>query len=189
MTTDHRALELIERLGNLLREEGRQGMSGALAPVHWQVLAYLSRCNRFSDHPVAVSEYLGLTKGTVSQSLKLLEARGLVARRPDPSDGRRVRLLLTASGLRAARAFPPAGAKAALAGLGARTQELEGLLHQLLQSLVRARGGRLFGACGACRHLVRAPSGLSCGLLDEPLTDHDLDRICREQEPSHPGAE
>src|SRR5690554_832212 len=96
-----RALELIERLAHLLHAETRRiAAAHGLAPVHVEALGYLARCNRYSDTPGAVTEYLGLTKGTVSQTLALLESRGLVRKRPDSRDGRRVHLELTGSGRR-----------------------------------------------------------------------------------------
>src|ERR1700674_5335522 len=71
-------LELVERLGNLMRTELRKsGGDEALQPVHLQALIYLSKANRYSNTPQALAEYLGLTKGTVSQTLLLLDPRGL----------------------------------------------------------------------------------------------------------------
>ncbi|MFN2812475.1 MarR family winged helix-turn-helix transcriptional regulator, partial [Escherichia coli] len=61
-------------------------------------LHYLARCNRYSDTPLGVTEYLGLTKGTVSQSLKVLEGRGLISKLPDARDRRSVHLRLTDAG-------------------------------------------------------------------------------------------
>ena len=73
----HDSQDLLERLNNLLRMEMRAfGLSYGLLPVQIEALTYLTRCNRYSDTPQAVTEYLGLTKGTVSQSLKVLEQKG-----------------------------------------------------------------------------------------------------------------
>src|SRR4029453_4211140 len=84
-------LELVERLGNLMRTELRKaGSDEALQPVHLQALVYLSKANRYSNTPQALADYLGLTKGTVSQTLLLLDRRAPPARvRPHgPSGGR-----------------------------------------------------------------------------------------------------
>lgn len=178
-----RALELVERVANLLREEGRRGALRGFDPVQWQVLGYLSRCNRFSDHAVAVAEYLGLTKGTVSQTLNRLEERRLLTRRPDVADRRLVHLRLTRAGARAAARRFPEVALRALDAAGTDADELERILERLLRRMVEERGGRLFGACHSCRHLERMPAGYRCGLLGEPLTADDIRRICREQEP------
>lgn len=53
---------------------------------------------RLGGAPQALADYLGLTKGTVSQSLQLLERKGLIARLPDDADRRVLRLSLTADG-------------------------------------------------------------------------------------------
>ena len=44
-----------------------------LEPVHLATLRYLCNCNRFSNTASAITEYLGQTKGTISQTLKVLE--------------------------------------------------------------------------------------------------------------------
>ena len=66
--------EYLERIANLLRTDTRKlGVGKGLQPVQMEALHYLSCCNRYSNTPVAVSDYLGLTKGTVSQTLGVLE--------------------------------------------------------------------------------------------------------------------
>lgn len=180
-----RVLELLERLGNLVREDTRKAEPPGLAPVHRQILTYLARCNRFSNHPLAVAQYLGLTKGTVSVSLSVLEHKGLVRREDDPRDRRQVRLFLTEEGERIVAAGASLqGALEAWARLGPRGRMLEELLEEFLRELLRARKGRPFGPCRLCRYLDRSPEGLRCSLLDEPLSETDVEKICREQEPS-----
>lgn len=170
--------DVVERLGNLVRAEERAvGQEMGLQPVHLHVLRYLRRANRFSDHPAAVTEYLGQTKGTVSQSLRLLEQKGLVERTPDPEDGRRVHLHLTAPGRRTAdRLVPRAWVEAA--GDPAAEESLRGLLAALLAS----RSMRSFGTCATCRFHVVDGRTRHCGLLDVRLTQADATRICREHE-------
>ena len=94
-------LELVERLGNLMRSELRKsGSDEAMQPVHLQALIYLSKANRYSNTPQALADYLGLTKGTVSQTLLLLDRRGLIERFEDEIDRRVVRLRLSSAGER-----------------------------------------------------------------------------------------
>lgn len=79
--------DLIERLGNLVRADVRAVChASGVRPVQLEALHYLTQCNRYSDTPQAVAEYLGLTKGTVSQTLKVLEEKGLLKKRSDPGD-------------------------------------------------------------------------------------------------------
>ena len=84
-------------------------MPNELQPVHMQVLDYLQRANRFSDTPLAVGEYLGLTKGNISQRLNVLENLDLIRKTADEYDGRVVHLRVTSAGKRllASRASSP----------------------------------------------------------------------------------
>ena len=63
------AHHLIERLGNLVRADARAVCNDYdMRPVQLEALEFLTQCNRYSDTPQAVAEFLGLTKGTVSQT-------------------------------------------------------------------------------------------------------------------------
>ena len=65
--------QTLERLASLLRSERRNRLlKHGLQPIQFEVLYYLSICNRYSDTPMGVTDYLGQTKGTVSQTLKVL---------------------------------------------------------------------------------------------------------------------
>jgi len=179
--------ELLERVTELLRaEERRVGSAEGLQPVHLHVLGYLDRCNRYSDNPAAVAEYLDATKGTVSQSLKLLQARGLVRSEPDAADRRRTHLALTPTGRRVVRRCRPPGLyRSARKALGARSGALTAELERLLRALQRAHGGRAFGVCATCRHFRPGAGGggaAQCGLTLEPLGVRDAEKICREHE-------
>lgn len=183
-----RVWDLIERLGAVLRAEGRAvGKERGLQPVHLQALAYLARCNRYSDTPAALGEYLGVTKGTASQTLNVLEREGLLDKQHDPDDGRQVRLRLTRSGRRVIECLvPPPRLRPVLNDGG----ETERVLEDLLVRVQRARGGRTFGACHSCRFFLRGSAGTHhCGLTQEPLSDVDSNLICREHEVALTGLE
>ena len=92
-------LGILDRLGNLLRSDMRRvGGESGLQVVHLQAMIYLAQANRFSNTPQALAEYLGLTKGTVSQSLLLLDRNNLIERYQDGEDRRVVRLRLSSEG-------------------------------------------------------------------------------------------
>ncbi len=178
--TQSRELDLLERISNLLRNETRAGAQGAgLQPVQLDVLRYLARCNRYSDTPASVTEYLGLTKGTVSQSILRLEEKGLVERKTDPSDARRSHLKLTTSGRAVARSVRKRSLQDALGD----DPELCERLEQILRSLQKRNDQRSFGVCQTCRFFEN-PDGPSfrCGLTREPLSRSDSGKICREHE-------
>lgn len=178
---------LLERLSNLVRaEERRSGRETGLQPVQLHVLEYLGRANRYSDTPAAVAEYLGLTKGTVSQTLITLEKRGLLERGVDPADRRVTRLSLTREGRNVViRWSPPPALKRAIDALG--TADRDGVtngLTTLLRGVQAEAGVRGFGVCNSCRHFLTDGQGARCGLTQEPLPARQTRKICREHEPA-----
>lgn len=178
--------ELLERLTSLLRAEERAaGLPGGLQPVHLQALAYLARCNRYSNTPAGVTDYLGLTKGTVSQTLNLLEARGWIRKNPSLIDKRVVHLQLTPEGRqRLQTLWPPGQVNAALQQLtAAQQQQLQTALTDLLRALQHSQEGLSFGICHSCRHFLReGAEHYRCGLTQEPLSVDDSELICREHQ-------
>ncbi len=179
-----RLLDLFERLGNLSESQLKAAVADfGLVAVHARILLYLARANRYSNTPLAVAEYLGLTKGTVSQSLILLERKGLVARRKDALDRRVVRLELTALGRSLAQAIEAGHVERWAQAAEGLPAGLVAALTDMLRRLQRAAGRRSFGACRTCRHfLAAAAGGGRCGLTGEALTAEDGERLCREHE-------
>ncbi len=176
----------IERLSELLKADARAAVKNhGLQPVQLEVLHYLSLCNRFSDTPKAVSEYLGQTKGTVSQTIQVLERKGLLSKHADINDKRSMHLQLTADGAAVLQAAVPTRLFRALKKNLSAAQEksLGEALSQLLQALIRANGLQSFGVCASCRHhRVQADGGLFCALVQQPLTAHEAEKICREHD-------
>jgi DNA-binding MarR family transcriptional regulator len=174
-----RAAELIGRLDRVARADER---SGELNPVQWEALRYLARANRFSRTPAALAEYLGSTRGTVSQTLMALAAKGYVEKRASARDGRSVDLGLTAAGRDALAGDSIAGLAEDLAA-GTDAAKLADLLAAGLRAVLARRGGKAFGACRTCRHFCAGgkASPYRCALLDEPLSAADADLICVEQ--------
>ena len=178
---------LIERIGNLLRSgERASGSDSGLQTVHVQILGYLSQCNRYSNTPIGVTEFVGSTKGTTSQSINILEKKGFINKSPDEEDGRVIHLKLTDKGEHFVKdEFPPREFKAALDGLNSNdTERLSQLLTKLLIQLQRKNNGKLFGVCHTCKHFNKFGSGdkHQCGLTLEPLSEKESYQICREHE-------
>ena len=72
-------LKYLERISSVMRITFRQNLAReGLQLVHLETLTYFSNCNKYSDSPQHVAEYLGLTKGTVSQTINILDSLGLV---------------------------------------------------------------------------------------------------------------
>nr|WP_256668928.1 MarR family transcriptional regulator [Pseudomonas sp. C2B4] len=180
--------DLLERLSSLTRVWFREHpMLTDLQPIQLSALMYLGRCNRYSDTPLAVTEYLGLTKGTVSQSLKALESKGLLVKRPDARDKRSVHLVLTEPAQALLDAVTPPDFLVAAAGrMGTDAGVLEGLLLELLRNIQQSEDVPGFGLCRTCRFHQTVAGGAFCGLTQEPLAPREIELICREHQTSEP---
>lgn len=179
------SFQLLERINALLSSESRKRFAAlGIQPVHVQVLEYLSLCNQYSDTPAALTEYLGLTKGTVSQSLQILERKGYISKSQDSNDGRVVHLQLLEAGSAILQQVQP---------LDIFTQAEETLLHRefrsvrhalgvTLQVLQRANNSKSFGLCNTCRYFTEIDGHTHCGVTGEPLNQQAVTKICREHQ-------
>ncbi len=176
-------LILLERIGRVLQNDGH---SQGLKPTQWEALRYFARANRFSRSPSALTAYLGMTKGTVSQTVSALEKKGLIEKATPEADRRQVQIELTAKGQKLLNRDPLGAMASSLSRLPAsQRQELKDDLGDFLRAVLRQRDGRPFGACKTCRHFRKHAVGGAphkCGLLDEPLSATDSEMICVEHE-------
>jgi len=179
--------KLIERISSLLRsEERRKYATIGLQPVHGQVLEYLAKCNKYSNTHAAVAEYLGLTKGTVSQTLQILERKNYLQKTTDSEDGRVIHLSLTDDGralideLKPLDIFRQAESKVSrqeFDTIGQALQTTLGVLQKVNQT-------KSFGSCRSCRYFSVAENHYQCGLTEQPLDREDTDKICRDHLPT-----
>lgn len=176
-------LKLIERISTLLRSEERKRFSAmGLQPIHAQVLEYISQCNQHSDTPVVVAEYLGLTKGTVSQSIQVLKRKGYIDKRSDPADGRIVHLSLTTAGEELLQQMQPLSLFSKVEKDIAEynyTSLNEGL-NATLAALQKANHSRSFGICNTCSYFSQLDNHYQCQLTMLPLSQSDANKICCE---------
>ncbi|ABP62814.1 MarR family transcriptional regulator [Enterobacter sp. 638] len=181
---DMSLFDLLDRLSSLTRMWFRQHpLLSELQPVQLSALMYLARCNRYSNTPLGVTEYLGLTKGTVSQSLKLLEAKGLIARTQDVRDKRSVHLQLTeTANMLLTELLPPQFLVNGEVGLGSRADSLKMLLLDLLREIQRTNNVPSFGLCRSCRFHQHVNGIPLCNLTKEPLGIDEGLLICREHQ-------
>lgn len=182
---DNAVHDIIERLGNLVRADVRAACHAqGVRPVQFEALNYLAQCNRYSDTPQAVAEYLGLTKGTVSQTLKVLEEKGLIQKQDDKQDRRVVHLKPTARGRRlVTQVLPSKSVANGIRNLPVNEQHatLE-CLQRLLRSIQQANGLKTFAPCHTCRFNQQSEDGYFCELTQEPLADSDVSLLCREHQ-------
>ncbi|WP_300455965.1 MarR family winged helix-turn-helix transcriptional regulator [Accumulibacter sp.] len=172
---------VFERLAALIHQLVRDDAAHhGLLPVHRQVLGYLAQANRYSDLPIAVADYLGITRGTVSQTLAVLERKGLIVRKADERHGKRVHLRLSAAGEAVLQAGWPCRLEQVLAASGVDPQTFEKELRGVLNALQRLNGNQAFGQCRYCAHFLAADGEQHCGLTGETLATEQTIKICRE---------
>jgi MarR family transcriptional regulator, negative regulator of the multidrug operon emrRAB len=175
--------DVIERMSALIRSEERKKCTElGIQSVHFQVLDYLSRCNKYSDTPAALSNFLGMTRGTVSQTLLLLEKKAYLKKTTDKQDRRVVHLSLLPEGEALLE-------KAKLTELHNRTlnllsqhdlQHYEDALKTVLTAFQKSNKSYTFGLCKTCQYFTSLEDGYFCGLTKEPLSEEDSEKICQE---------
>lgn len=173
----------IERMVALIRsEERRRCTELGLQPVHLQMLDYISRCNRFSDTPAALANYLGMTRGTVSQTLLLLERNGYIEKNTDTQDKRVIHLKLTPDGKAILVKASPATLYQEANEIFSKNDFLnhEDSFMNALLSLQKANQSQSFGLCKTCQYFTLVTDGFTCGLTKQPLSKADSEKICQE---------
>lgn len=142
-------MQLVERLSRLLRARDHQD---GLNPAQREALRYLGRSNRFSNSPIGLARYLGATKGTISQTIKALERKGLLSKRLRPDSGKTMELKLTAEGEAALARDPWLEVARAADQLGGKTRRrMQRGLDDLLRAELARHGASSFGTCLSCR--------------------------------------
>jgi DNA-binding MarR family transcriptional regulator len=176
----------LERLARLMRarEHGED-----LNPAQWEALRFLSRANRFSNSPSALTRYLGATKGTVSQTLIALERKGYVTRALREGAKKSISLTLTEKGKAAVTHDPWSDLGQAAEDLGGKTKRrLHRGLTELLEQELKRSGHASFGVCSTCRFFRErgrsddAKGPHLCMLFEEALSEDDALKICKEHQ-------
>lgn len=177
MDEQERIREIINRIARL---DAGESWGGDLNPSQRAVLDYLSRANRFSRSPSNIAEYLGTTRGTISQTLKSLGKKGFVTETRSDTDKRSIVFDLTTKGRDVLRSHGKL--VSGILDLAANDQRiLSEALSNLLSKVLVQNQGRPFGICRTCKHFDPAPKGGFCALLSETLTERDAGEICHEQ--------
>lgn len=185
---DDQILFGLGRIAALLRAGQRQGgASFDLNPTQAEILG------RVAIRPMraaALAAHLGVTPASLSDSIASLEAKGLILRRPDPSDGRALQILPTDPGRDAATAL-------AAAPLPVRTSlgtlaegDRAGLLRALtllIRALQEARAIPVQQMCVTCRHFrprvhADAERPHHCAFVNAAFGDAGLRLDCGDHE-------
>lgn len=184
MTDSEAIASLVDRLTRLAHS---LQFSQGLNPAQWNALRFLARANKYSTSPGVLADYLGTTKGTVSQTLIALESKGLIQRIRCDEDRRKVRLGLTQAGESVLEQDPLKEVQRASTGIPALDREaLVTAMTTLVNGLCTQEEGPRFGICGTCCHLdcSNASDGPKrCGLTKDPLDNCELAQICVDYSP------
>ena len=116
----HEVLDVVPMVFRVIRAELRKYGAKEMSVPQYRSLAFVYRNERASLSEVG--DHIGLTLPTMSLLVDGLVARGLVSRRTDPEDRRRMTLTLTAAGrvrLESARAATMANLEERLRQLSA----------------------------------------------------------------------
>lgn len=175
-------VELVDRLSRIAHTIQ---FSHGLNPAQWEALRFVARANRMSCSPGALADFMGCTKGTVSQTLKALECKGLIARQRVEGDRRAVRLTLTEDGQAALRNDPLTMLHDALDDYsdGERAALAAGM-ERLVGAVQAAQGLAEFGQCTDCTHYrpeecsETNSTGCRCAVSGELFSALEIDKIC-----------
>ena len=162
---------------------GLQYTSG-LNPAQWEALRFIARANRYSRSPGAIARYLGTTRGTVSQTLIALEAKGYIRRLRCDADRRALTVDLTETGRALIENDPLCLVLQAADALDCEAQSrLADGLDGLVRAVQTAKGMPEFGPCLDCVHFCPSKAedeSCHCALTDEPIPAGETAKICVE---------
>jgi DNA-binding MarR family transcriptional regulator len=172
-----------EQIAELLVHVGRaaraQGVQADLTAAQWACLRFFARANASTRTPSAFAGFQATTRGTASQIIKSLEARGLIAGHRSPEDGRSFRFDLTDAGNALVSQDPLGDLTSLLGELDDPTRAaFLGTLSQICSALAQRKQTRAFGTCLDCSHFT--PSGTCgfCACMAQPLDAGDINKLC-----------
>lgn len=191
---DQRVAVGLQKIGLALKHSTwKQAAEDGLSPTQGQVLGLLA------GEPMtgsAVAAGIGVSLPTVSESVRVLVEKGLVAKEPDPRHPRASLLRLTAAGRKRVpkvNAWPEFLASA-VGAMSPREQSafLTGLMKMIraLQEAGHIPVQRMCISCNYFRpnvHEGEAPH--HCAFVDSPMKSDQLRLDCAEQTPAEAGLE
>lgn len=181
----------LEQLASLIRAQSwRADATPSLPPTQAAILRLLE--GGADGQAKQLAARLGVSRASLSDSLKALESKGWIERRVNPDDKRASILRLTRTGRGLAQKL-----LSPLHGIGALVEHLGendlGALLRVTQLLVReaqhqglATGPR---TCLSCRYFRPYATGDAhqphfCAFVEKPFGDHELRVDCAEQAPA-----
>lgn len=136
---------------------------------------------------MSVTEYLGQTKGSVSQTLKVLEKKNLITKTIDSNDKRVTHISVTEEGRELIQSILPSPLLQSVSNVLSDDDiaKINLSLSTILRTVQHENDFKSFGQCVSCKHNIKLDKNNHlCGLTKEPLSTMDIERICREHESS-----
>ena len=166
-----------------------EGHRHGLRDREWMALRFLGRANRFSQTPSALAGFIGTTRATASQIVKILEKNSFLVRKPSREDKRSVMLCLTAQGEKCLNEHDPINhVLNAVAALGAdECMRLRNSLAKILSQLDAAHHRFNASICRDCMFLAergrttskgRATAEFMCRLYRAPISLEQMELLC-----------
>jgi DNA-binding MarR family transcriptional regulator len=176
---------LAELLLHVARASHAEEAGGAqMTAAQWTALRFFARANRTSRTPSAFASFQATTRGTASQTLKTLEARGLLARQRCANDGRSVLFDVTEAGQAVLAHDPLRHLSRAIGGLAPAERDALGrLLPDLVARLAEMRGAEGIGTCGSCTHYEARGQGGYCACVAMSLAPFEIGQLCTRHSP------
>jgi DNA-binding MarR family transcriptional regulator len=189
-----RIIEGLERIATALKSDDWSRAQGAgVNPTQLAILRAL--IGRHAGLSVKdLSSLLGVSQPTATDSILALERKALVEKRPDPADGRAVRVVITEAGkalVRSGDKAPGAVGQAAAALDDADQEQLLVQLVSVIRQLQEHGSIPVQRMCVGCRHFrpyahEDAARPHHCNFVDAAFGQHDLRIDCRDHETADP---
>lgn len=183
---DKKIIAGLERLSQvfkaLLWEKAKEQQ---LSPIQIQLLIFIHYHAADKSSISYLSEEFNITKATVSEAIKVLEQKRLVAKTGDQLDGRRYSISLTAKGKKVVKETEDYTAPFAgwITGMpGAQKEHLWKSISDLIRVMNRIGVISVQRTCYTCSHYANAGGIHFCGLLQQQLAIADIRIDCAEHE-------
>lgn len=180
--TPDRIAELLVHVGRAARSEET---GSALTAAQWTCLRFFARANGSTRTPSGFASFQATTRGTASQIIKSLEARGLITRTRSDRDRRRVCFDLTDAGRSVLSRDPLRDLIGVIAELA--PAERDGFLKTLsglAAHLAMRRDMPVFGTCRDCGHFADSDERAYCACMAEELAAVDIAKLCASYTPA-----
>lgn len=188
------AQEVVELLIQAARVVLAEREGAGLTSAQWMALRFFSRANTFSRTLSGLAAYQATTRGTASQTIKLLERDGYLERERSTRDRRSSVLGLTPKGRKVLAEDPVAGLVHEIDAFDEPVQLiLRNTLRHIVAHLTNGHPRKPAGSCRDCFFLLarrsRPSEGvvctkLVCKAIGLPIEEPELDLLCMTFQPS-----